>query len=186
MRSSCRNGVFASSPKPHVAGRTGRIVKHARLRRAQAVCTSRVFYTGGGTTHTHASVSRRSTLQDAERRLFPVTTVRHTMDEVQTSSSAPGRDPVSNIIEPDRMVQLAILRVTMREQGFSERSITKVLRRAQRMLDALEAQGVAVPRPRVFDPGAPSIRTGDKCAAPQRHRIRELESAPPEPSPPAP
>lgn len=103
------------------------------------------------------------------------------MHEAHTSSGAPGQDPVTHMIDAERVVQLAVLHIAMREQGFGERSITKVLQRAERLLDALKTQGVTVPRPRVFDPEAPSIRKHDAYAEVQQHETREVDCAPPDP-----
>lgn len=108
------------------------------------------------------------------------------MHEAQTSSGAPGQDSLTNMIEPERVLQLAALRIAMHEQGFSERSIAKVLRHAERLFDALETQGVTVARPRVFDPEAPSIRNHDTCAEAQQQETREVQCAPSEPLRPVP
>ncbi|MFX1716189.1 hypothetical protein P5W99_03700 [Paraburkholderia sp. A3BS-1L] len=102
------------------------------------------------------------------------------MHEAQTSSAAPGQDPPTSTVEPDRALQLAVLRIAMREQGFGERSITTVLRRAERLLDALHAQGVTIARPRVFDPEAPSLRNRNTCAEPQQRETREVDCARPD------
>jgi len=72
----------------------------------------------------------------------------------------------------------------MRQQGFSERSISRVQQRAQRLLDAFEAEGVEVPRPRVFDPEAPSARSRRPRATQERATAREMERTPSEPAPP--
>lgn len=85
----------------------------------------------------------------------------------------------------ERSVQLAVLTAAMRQQGFSERSIAQVQQRAQRLLDVFEAEGVTVPRPRVFDPEAPSVRSRRMRTAPERVPTREVERAPSEPTPPA-
>ena len=84
----------------------------------------------------------------------------------------------------ERAVQLAVLTTAMRQQGFSERSISRVQQRAQRLLDAFEAEGVTVPRPRVFDPEAPSARSRRSRATQERASAREMERAPSDPAPP--
>jgi hypothetical protein len=75
----------------------------------------------------------------------------------------------------------------MREQGFSARSIARVQQRAEEMLDAFGQEGIPVPRPRVFDPKAPSAR--DRRASPAAGRAptpeieREIVRTPADPSP---
>ena len=84
----------------------------------------------------------------------------------------------------DRTMQLAVIVAAMREQGFSERSIVRVQQRAERMLDAFHAEGIAIPVPRVFDPKAPSARSRRMRPAAEQAPDREVERAPSEPSPP--
>ncbi|MFM0758274.1 LPD7 domain-containing protein [Paraburkholderia strydomiana] len=84
----------------------------------------------------------------------------------------------------ERAVQMAVLTAAMRQQGFSERSIARVQQRAQRLMTAFEAEGVTVPRPRVFDPDAPSTRRHRTRAAHERVPTREVERGPSEPASP--
>jgi hypothetical protein len=94
------------------------------------------------------------------------------------------REP--SVVSPgERAVQMAVLTAAMRQQGFSERSISRVQQRAQRLMTAFEAEGVAVPRPRVFDPEAPSARSRRTHAAPERVPTREVERGSSEPAPPS-
>ncbi|MFM0487383.1 LPD7 domain-containing protein [Paraburkholderia graminis] len=85
----------------------------------------------------------------------------------------------------ERAVQMAVLTAAMRQQGFSERSIARVQQRAQRLLTAFESAGVTVPRPRVFDPEAPSARTRRTRPAAQGVPTREVERGAAVPAPPA-
>ncbi|MFM0433728.1 DNA primase [Paraburkholderia aspalathi] len=93
----------------------------------------------------------------------------------------------STVSDEDKVLHLAVLVGAMREQGFSARSIARVQQRAEEMLDAFGREGIPVPRPRVFDPKAPSER--DRRArqaagrAPTREVEREIERAPADPSP---
>jgi hypothetical protein len=80
---------------------------------------------------------------------------------------------------------MAVLTAAMRQHGLSERSIALVQQHAQRLMGAFEAEGVTVPRPRVFDPEAPSARSRRIRAAPDRAQSREVERAPSEPAPPS-
>ena len=89
------------------------------------------------------------------------------------------------VSDEDKVLHLAVLTGAMREQGFSARSISRVRQRAEAMLDAFGRDGVPVPRPRVFDPKAPSERERRARSAPERTRTRELELTPAEPSLPA-
>ncbi|CAB3786282.1 LPD7 domain-containing protein [Paraburkholderia fynbosensis] len=82
-------------------------------------------------------------------------------------------------------LQMAVLTAAMRQQGFSERSIARVQRHAQRLLDAFMAEGVTVPRPRVFDPEAPSARNRRTRTTAERVLAREFERSPAEPAPPS-
>ncbi|MFL9991139.1 DNA primase [Paraburkholderia sediminicola] len=108
-------------------------------------------------------------------------TAAPTSEQAQT---ARGREP--SIVSPEeRAVQMAVLTAAMRQQGFSERSIARVQQRAQRLLTAFESEGVTVPRPRVFDPEAPSTRSRRTRAAPERAPTREVERGPSEPAPPS-
>ncbi|MBB5406424.1 hypothetical protein HDG34_000339 [Paraburkholderia sp. HC6.4b] len=85
----------------------------------------------------------------------------------------------------EHAVQMAVLTAAMRQQGFSEPSITRVQQHAQRLLAAFVAEGVTVPRPRVFDPEAPSARNRRTRTAAQRVPTREVERCPAEPAPPS-
>lgn len=94
--------------------------------------------------------------------------------------------PSPSVASPgERALQMAVLTAAMRQQGFSERSIARVQERAQRLLSALDAEGVTVPRPRVFDPDAPSTRSRRTRAAAERVPTREVERGPSEPVPPS-
>jgi hypothetical protein len=87
--------------------------------------------------------------------------------------------------EEERAMHLAVVVAAMREQGFSDRSISRVQMRAARMLDALHSEGIAVPTPKVYDPKAPSTRDRRARSAPDRVAGREMERVPADPSPPA-
>ncbi|MFP3270861.1 MAG: LPD7 domain-containing protein [Paraburkholderia sp.] len=93
----------------------------------------------------------------------------------------------SSVSDEDKVLHLAVLVGAMREQGFSARSIARVQRRAEAMLDAFGREGISVPRPKVFDPKAPSERDRRPRSAvgPAPARDIELEQAhtPVEPSP---
>ncbi|WMY09538.1 LPD7 domain-containing protein [Paraburkholderia phenoliruptrix] len=97
---------------------------------------------------------------------------------------APRRSSVS---DEDKVLHLAVLVGAMREQGFSVRSIERVQRRAEAMLDAFGREGIPVPRPKVFDPKAPSERNRRARTAvgrtPARDIERELAHTPVEPAP---
>ncbi|PLZ00427.1 hypothetical protein CY652_21415 [Burkholderia sp. WAC0059] len=54
--------------------------------------------------------------------------------------------------DPQRVLHMSVLAEAMRAKGFSEKSVAKVQVRAGEILDRLQAQGVQVPAPRVFDP----------------------------------
>ena len=107
------------------------------------------------------------------------------------SANAPAREDRqahrrSTVSDEDKVLHLAVLVGAMREQGFSARSIARVQQRAEEMLDAFGREGIPVPRPRVFDPKAPSER--DRRARPAAGRApvaswREIERTPAEPSP---
>lgn len=102
----------------------------------------------------------------------------------EQAQAARRRDP--SVASPEeRAVQMAVLTAAMRQQGFSERSIARVLQHAQRLMTAFEAEGVTVPRPRVFDPDAPSTRSRRTRAATERVPNREVERGPTEPGPPS-
>lgn len=109
-------------------------------------------------------------------------TMRQTLPQHEHAASRQARAPAPT---GERTVQLAALTAAMRQQGFSERSIMRVQERAQRLLDAFEAEGVTVPRPRVFDPEAPSARNCRMRTGPERVPTREVERTPSEPAPPA-
>ncbi|MGF6609234.1 hypothetical protein OKW45_004156 [Paraburkholderia sp. WSM4175] len=99
-----------------------------------------------------------------------------------TNEDRQERQP-STISDEDKVLHLAVLVGAMREQGFSARSISRVQRRAEQMLDAFGREGILLPRPKVFDPKAPSER--DRRARPGDGRapVREIERTPTEPSP---
>lgn len=88
--------------------------------------------------------------------------------------------------DDERLLHLAVLTAAMREQGFSERSISRVQRHAARMLDAFEKEDIPVPPPKIFDAKAPSGRDRRMRVAAERAPAREVERAPAEPSMPAP
>jgi Large polyvalent protein-associated domain 7 len=85
----------------------------------------------------------------------------------------------------ERVLHLAVLTAAMREQGFSERSISRVQRHAARMLDAFGKEDIAVPPPKVFDAKAPSGRDRRMRAVAERAPAREVERAPADPAMPA-
>jgi hypothetical protein len=93
----------------------------------------------------------------------------------------------STVSDEDKVLHLAVLVGAMREQGFSARSIARVQQRAEEMLNAFGREGIPVPRPRVFDPKAPSER--DRRARPAAGRARspeierEIVRTPADPSP---
>lgn len=93
----------------------------------------------------------------------------------------------SSVSDEDKVLHLAVLVGAMREQGFSARSIKRVQRCAEAMLDAFGREGIPVPRPKVFDPKAPSERDRRTRTAvgrtPARGIERELVHTPVEPSP---
>ncbi|WP_179403779.1 LPD7 domain-containing protein [Burkholderia guangdongensis] len=88
--------------------------------------------------------------------------------------------------DSERALHLAVLTASMREQGFSERSVARVQQRAERMLVAFQSEGIPVPMPKVFDPNAPSGRDRRRRPAPERTPAREIERTPVEPSSPSP
>ncbi len=106
------------------------------------------------------------------------------MPEQAQTQAARRREP-SVVAPAERAVQMAVLTAAMRQQGFSERSIARVQQHAQRLLEAFVAEGVAVPRPRVFDPEAPSTRSRRTRTATERTPTREVERGPTEPGPPS-
>ncbi|HDR9501221.1 LPD7 domain-containing protein [Burkholderia pyrrocinia] len=85
-------------------------------------------------------------------------------------------------LDGERALHVAVLTAAMREQGFSERSITRVRQHAERMMVAFQSEGIPVPTPKIFDPNAPSGRNRSKHQAPERPPARELERTPAEPS----
>lgn len=99
-------------------------------------------------------------------------------------AQAASRRESSGASPGERAVQMAVLTVAMRQQGFSERSIARVQQRAQRLMTAFEVEGVTVPRPRAFDPEAPSTRSRRARTAAERVPTREVERGPSEPAPP--
>lgn len=92
-----------------------------------------------------------------------------------------------SVSEQDKVLHLAVLVGAMREQGFSARSIERVQRRAETLLDAFGREGIPVPRPKVFDPKAPSERDRRTRTAVGRTPARDIElelvHTPVEPSP---
>ncbi|MFM0503150.1 MULTISPECIES: LPD7 domain-containing protein [Paraburkholderia] len=87
--------------------------------------------------------------------------------------------------DDQRVLHLAVLTAAMREQGFSERSISRVQQHAARMLDAFGKEDIPVPPPKVFDAKAPSGRDRRMRASAERALAPEVERAPAEPSMPA-
>ncbi|MBU9681890.1 DNA primase [Burkholderia gladioli] len=81
----------------------------------------------------------------------------------------------SSVSDEDKVLHLAVLVGAMREQGFSARSIERVQRRAEALLDAFGREGIPVPRPKVFDPKAPSERDRRTRAAVGRVPARDIE-----------
>ncbi|WP_035546124.1 LPD7 domain-containing protein [Burkholderia sp. 9120] len=88
--------------------------------------------------------------------------------------------------DDERVLHLAVLTAAMREQGFSERSISRVQQHAARLLDAFGKEDIPVPPPKVFDAKVPSGRDRRMRAAAERAHAREVERAPAEPSMAAP
>lgn len=92
-----------------------------------------------------------------------------------------------SVSDEDKVLHLAVLVGAMREQGFSARSIERVQRRAEALLDAFGREGIPVPRPKVFDPKAPSERDRRTRTAVGRTPARDIElelvHTPVEPSP---
>jgi hypothetical protein len=102
---------------------------------------------------------------------------------VGTPATGKGHErPHFSVSDEDKVLHLAVLTGAMREQGFSARSISRVRQHAEAMLDAFGNDGVQVPRPRVFDPKAPSERDRRTRSSPERARTREVELTPAEPS----
>jgi hypothetical protein len=105
--------------------------------------------------------------------------------EAPEQAQAARRRESSVVSSEERAVQMAVLSAAMRQQGFSERSIARVQQHAQRLMAAFVAEGVTVPRPRVFDPEAPSARSRRARTAAERVPSREVERGPTEPAPPS-
>ena len=105
--------------------------------------------------------------------------------EAPEQAKAARRRESSVLSSEERAVQTAVLIAAMRQQGFSERSIARVQQYAQRLMAAFGAEGVTVPRPRVFDPEAPSARRRRARTAAERVPSREVERGPTEPAPPS-
>ncbi|WP_434106218.1 LPD7 domain-containing protein [Paraburkholderia caffeinilytica] len=101
------------------------------------------------------------------------------------SGPVPQRSRGAQRGDDERVLHLAVLTAAMREQGFSERSISRVQRHAARMLDAFGKEDVPVPPPKVFDAKAPSGRDRRMRAAAERAPAREVERAPADPAMPA-
>ncbi len=93
----------------------------------------------------------------------------------------------ASVSDEDKVLHLAVLVGAMREQGFSASSIERVQRRAEALLDAFGREGIPVPRPKVFDPKAPSERDRRTRTAAGRTPARDVELelvyTPVEPSP---
>lgn len=89
----------------------------------------------------------------------------------------------TTVSDDEKVLHLAVLVGAMREQGFSARSIARVQQRAEAMLDAFGREGISVPRPKVFDPNAPSERDRRARPATARVPVREIERTPADPSP---
>jgi len=113
-------------------------------------------------------------------------------DTATAPANAPAREDRqehrrSTVSDEDKVLHLAVLVGAMREQGFSARSIARVQQRAEEMLDAFGREGIPLPRPRVFDPKAPSER--DRRSRPAAGRApspgveREMVRTPADPSP---
>ncbi|CAJ5660250.1 DNA primase, DNA transfer TraO-like protein [Burkholderia pseudomallei] len=80
-----------------------------------------------------------------------------------------------SVSDEDKVLHLAVLVGAMREQGFSARSIERVQRRAEAMLDAFGREGIPVPRPKVFDPKAPAERDRRTRTSVGRTPARDIE-----------
>ena len=130
-------------------------------------------------THSRPGATRKH--RDAARS----ETASATPEQVQTQAQTARRRAPAVALPEERAVQMAVLSAAMRQQGFSERSIARVQQRAQRLLTAFESEGVTVPRPRVFDPKAPSARSRRTRTATERVLSREVERGPAEPAPPS-
>ncbi|MDF3080690.1 LPD7 domain-containing protein [Burkholderia sola] len=124
------------------------------------------------TEHTRDRDSERPVLQP---QVGTTATPAGARDE---SPDRPMGAPARHSRSLDDEIQLAVIVAAMREQGFSDRSVNRVKRRAVRMLDALHAEGVELPRPRVFDPTAPSARTEKDEPQQSSAPSREINHAP--------
>lgn len=131
----------------------------------------------------------RSRAPDArEAELRP--TARDSEADVQVPDLAPAPAPApapTELPPVQKALHLAVIAEAMRQQGFSEKSVEKVKTRADRMLDTLQAQGVEVPAPKVYDPKAPSTRGRKTSRSSQPTRTKDVERtmAPPNPSMPS-
>jgi len=101
------------------------------------------------------------------------------------SADAPAREDRpghrhATVSDEEKVLHLAVLVEAMQEQGFSARSIARVQLRAEEMLDAFGREGIPMPRPRVFDPKAPSERDRRGRPAAGRAPMREIERTPAE------
>jgi Large polyvalent protein-associated domain 7 len=112
------------------------------------------------------------------------------MSTASASTLAPedDREPRRSMLsDEDKVLHLAVLVGAMREQGFSARSIARVQHRAEKMLESFGREGIPVPRPRVFDPKAPSERNRRTRPAAGRAPSPEIElemvRTPADPSP---
>ncbi|ODN65026.1 hypothetical protein BA763_02300 [Burkholderia cenocepacia] len=138
---------------------------------------ARLAELNGPTEHTRDRDSEHLALQPQAAAISAPGSVR---DE---SPARPVDASVRHAKWEDDGIHLAVIVAAMREQGFSDRSVDRVKRRAVRMLDALHAEGVELPRPRVFDPAAPSARAEKVEHRQSSAPSREIDQAPAMPLP---
>ncbi|WP_175240716.1 MULTISPECIES: LPD7 domain-containing protein [Burkholderia cepacia complex] len=138
---------------------------------------ARLAELNGPTEHTRDRDSEHLALQPQAAAISAPGSVR---DE---SPARPVDASVRHAKWEDDGIHLAVIVAAMREQGFSDRSVDRVKRRAVRMLDALHAEGVELPRPRVFDPAAPSARAEKVEHQQSSAPSREIDQAPAMPLP---
>jgi hypothetical protein len=130
---------------------------------------------------------RRQSSQTTSRTKTPPNDAVQSRADLRESSTA---EPLSQrhlgmqMANEERALHLAVLAAAMREQGFSERSISRVQQRATRVLDAFREEDIPVPRPKVFDVKAPSGRDRRMPPMAERSPAREIECAPAGPSMP--
>ena len=113
---------------------------------------ARLAELNGPTEHTRDRDSEHLALQPQAAAISAPGSVR---DE---SPARPVDASVRHAKWEDDGIHLAVIVAAMREQGFSDRSVDRVKRRAVRMLDALHAEGVELP---------------DLACSIRRHRPRE-------------